>query len=398
MLTYEFVAIGPKGDRVHGTERAVDENSLDLELESRGMVLTTSKVVNEKTTVASCGMNRDELSMFTTQLATVIGAGLALIDGLEGIEERLKSPRAQNLIKHMVADLRAGESLSEAMKPFPGTFPIAYQASVRAGEAAGSLDKVLVRLASFLEWSRSMRSTTMQALIYPAMLMVAIFGLILLLLFYVMPQLLSLFPKGKASLPWQTEVVLGVSDFIRDHAALLAVSAVAIGGFLSVTWRRPAVRLALAKAVLGVPKLGGIAKQLAMSRFASTASTLQAAGCSVFMVLEVAADTCGNAALTEAFRRSIERVRQGGSISEALNKEPMIDPLLVQMVGVGERAGALEHTLDQLAKYYDDEVPRAVKKFLSVLEPLLLVGAGGIVAFILMAAILPLFELYENIG
>jgi general secretion pathway protein F len=398
MQTYEFVAISSSGERVHGTERAADEFALDHELESRGMVLTTSKVVNAKLTVAQCGMTTAELGLFTTQLATVISAGLSLIEGLEGIEKRLTSPRAQNLIKHMVAEIRAGESLSEAMKPFPKTFPVAYQASVRAGEAAGSLDTVLIRLAAFLDWSRSMRATTMQALIYPAILMVAIFGLILLLLFYVMPQLLSLFPKGKASLPWQTEVVLGVSDFIRDNAPLIGIGAVLVGGFLTVTWKRPAVRLGISKAALHIPKLGTIAKQLAMSRFASTASTLQAAGCSVFMVLDVAAETCGNAALTEAFKRSIERVRRGGSISDALSEEPLVDPLLVQMVGVGERAGALEHTLDKLSGYYDEEVPRAVKKFLALLEPLLLLGAGGIVAFILMAAMLPLFELYENIG
>jgi len=396
--TFEFVAVDSAGERVNGRERAENELALDRELEDRGLVLTSSRPVSEKKRVANCGMTREELVLFTTQLATVSGAGVPIMEGLQGIGDRLKKPKAQALVEHMLAGLQAGDSLSEVMKPFPKSFPLAYRASVRAGEASGALDHVLNRMAKYLEWSRAMRATTVQALIYPALLMVAIFGLILILLFHVLPQLISLFPKGKADLPWQTEVVMGASDALRDNALLFGVGTVAVSLGLMFGWRRPGVRLFIAGMTLRIPKLGTIAKKLAMSRFASTASTLQAAGCSIFTVLEVAAETCGNAVLEASFMRAIERVRQGEQISQALAVEPLVDPLLVQMVAVGERSGALEHTLAKLAEYYDDDVPRAVKKFLSLLEPLLLLGAGGVVAFILMAAILPLFQLYENIG
>lgn len=397
MQIFEFVAVGPNGERVSGRERAASELALDQELESRGLMLTTLKGVSEKQRVANCGMKRDELVLFTTQLATVTGAGVPLIEGLGGIGERLSTPKSQALVEHMLDGLQNGASLSEVMDPFPESFPVAYRASVRAGEASGSLDDVLTRMAGFLEWSRAMRATTMQALIYPAILMTAIFGLILILLFHVLPKLVALFPKGSTELPWQTEVVMGASNALRNNSLLFGVGFVAVVAALMFGRRQPRVRVFLAGAILHIPKLGVIVKKLAMSRFASTASTLQAAGCSVFTVLEVATETCGNAVLEAAFLRSIERVRRGEPISDALAVEPLVDPLLVQMVSVGERSGALEHTLAKVAEYYDDDVPRAVKKFLSLLEPLLLLGAGCVVAFILMAAVLPLFQLYDNI-
>jgi general secretion pathway protein F len=297
----------------------------------------------------------------------------------------------------MVHGLQAGNSLSQVMVPFPRVFPPIYSASVRAGETSGALDSILVRMASYLEWARAMRATAIQALIYPAILMCAIFGLVLILLLFVLPKIMGLFPPG-AELPWQTQIVLGASDFLREHVILVGV--LLVGGVVGAisAWRMPRVKVLVHTALLKVPKVGALAQKLAMARFASTSATLHTAGCDVFTMLQIASETCGNAALSAAFDRAIERIRRGEAISKALEQEPMVDPLLVQMIHVGERAGALDVVLAKLASYYDDEIPRAVKKFLALLEPCILLGAGGIVAFILMAAVMPLFQLYENIG
>ena len=398
MPTFEFVAAGPGGQRISGRERADSERALDAELERRGLILTGAKPVDEARSAARCSLSRDELVTLTTQLATVTGAGVPIVEGLSGIGERLSTAGGKALIERMLEGLQAGESLSEVMDLFPRAFPAVYRASVRAGEASGALDSVLTRLAKFLEWTRAMRATTAQALVYPSILLLAIFGLILVLLFHVLPKLMTLFPADTTDLPWQTEVVMGASNLLRENAVLfgLGMTVLVVGSALS--WRRPEFQLLLDRVLLRIPKFGSVVNKLAMSRFASTAATLHAAGCNVFTVLQVSAETCGNSVLRAAFDRAIERVRKGTAISDALAEEPQVDPLLVQMVSVGERAGALEHTLAKLAEYYDDEVPRTVKRFLSFLEPLLLLGAGGLVAFILMAAVLPLFQLYENIG
>lgn len=398
MPTFEFVAAGPGGQRISGRERAESERALDAELERRGLVLTGAKPLDESKTSARCKLSRDQLVTLTTQLATVTGAGVPVVEGLEGIGERLTTPGSKALIERMLEGLRGGESLSEVMDAFPKAFPAVYRASVRAGEASGSLDAVLARMAKFLEWTRAMRATTAQALVYPSILLMAIGGLVVVLLYYVMPKLMTLFPPDATDLPWQTEVVLGASNVLRENALAFALGFVGFVVAAVTSWRRPGFQLFLDRFLLRIPRFGAVVNKLAMSRFASTAATLHAAGCNVFTVLQVSSETCGNSVLRAAFDRAIERVRKGVAISDALAEEPRVDPLLVQMVSVGERAGALEHTLSKLAEYYDDEVPRTVKRFLSLLEPLLLLGAGGLVSFILMAAVLPLFELYDNIG
>jgi general secretion pathway protein F len=395
--TYEFVAANQSGEQIRGVQVAESELALDRDLEQEGLLLTSASAVKANRSRSRARLSSDELVTFTTQLATVTGAGIPLIDGLEGIGSRLQSPGGQELIERLVHGLQAGQSLSEVMEPFPQVFPLIYTASVRAGESSGALDTILTRMANHLEWARAMRATAIQALIYPALLMCAIMGLIALLLLFVLPKIMGLFPEG-GELPWQTQVVLTASDFLRDHVIVLGcLLAAAIVGVIS-SWRIPRVKVAVHGFILKIPKLGALAQKLAMSRFASTTATLHSAGCDVFTMLQIGSETCGNAALSACFDRAIEKIRQGESISDALSQEPAIDPLLVQMIHVGERAGALDTALLKLASYYDDEVPRAVKKSLAILEPMILLGAGGAVAFILMAAVLPLFALYDNIG
>jgi len=215
---------------------------------------------------------------------------------------------------------------------------------VRAGETSGALDTVLLRLAKHLEWSRAIKATATHAPIDPSILVCAL-----------------------------------------------------VVGYCTAR-RRPRGAVVLAKAQLAVPKFGRVARQLAVSRFAATASVLQEAGCNVFTLLNVAGATCGNAALAASFSRVSERVRRGQTITHGLDAEPNMDSMLVQMVAVGELTGELDRCLSRLAAYYDDVIPRTLKRFLAVLEPSLLAAAGALVAVILLAARAPIFKLYETMG
>ena len=398
MKTFEYSAADETGHKVSGVQVAADEAKLVVELERKGLVLTRSRVLGDGERRTSKHLGRDELVGLTNQLATVTSAGIPIIDGLRGIGARLTRPAGRDLVEEMVARLTAGESLSTVMEPFPKTFSPVYRASVAASETSGALDLVLDRMAKHLEWARAIRGTTIQTLIYPAILMVAVFGLILILLLHVLPRLMTLFPADQLTLPWQTQIVMGISDSLRDHLPLWGGAAAALVVLVLMGRKSVGVKQAIDRVLLRVPKLGTVLGQLALARFASTASTLQSSGCDVFSVLQIASRTCGNSVYRAAFDRVTERVRAGEAISSALEKEACMDPLLVQMVAVGEKAGALDAALAKLAEYYDEEVPRMVKKFLALLEPALLLGAGAIVAFILMAAILPLFQIYENMG
>jgi general secretion pathway protein F len=340
----------------------------------------------------------DELVALTTQLATVNGAGVPIIDGLESIGKRMRRPRGRQLVEQMIAALHAGQSLSEAMAQHPQTFTPVYRASVEAGEASGALDVVLQRLARYLEWARAMRATAVQALVYPTVLVAAISGLVVLLVTFVLPRIVKLFPAGDVALPLPTRILMAVSDFLAAHWLWLLPLCAGAAVALFFVARRPAAMRRWHGWLLAVPALGGVARQLATARFASTAATLQSAGCDAFTMLTVSAKSCGNRAMEAQFERVTNNVRAGQPISEALGREEGIDPLLVQMVAIGEKSGRLDECLDRVVHYYDEEVPRTVKRFVSIAEPAILLGSGTLVAFILLAAMLPIFQLYDRIG
>lgn len=397
MTTFEYSAMDAVGRPVLAHASARDELDLDRILEGRGLTLRSARAVSSVRGQGVGRLKQHELVLLTTQLATVTAAGVPIIDGLEGIGERLERPVARAVVKGIADRLRAGESLSTAMAAQPRSFPEIYRASVFAGEASGGLEKVLIRLAHHLEWSQGVRSSTRQALVYPAILLTAVFGLVIMLLTFLIPRILTLYPGGAQDLPWQTRIVMGASEFIRGNAILLGIGLVlAVAGFVTAR-RKPGGRRVLDGLLLRVPRLGHLLRQIATSSFASTAATLQSAGCDVFTVLRVSGATCGNAYMVASFERVAESVRKGLTITAALEKERACDSLLIQMVSVGEKSGDLDGCLERLVAYYDDDVPRSVKRMLALLEPVLILFAGLMVGFILLAAMLPVFDLYENL-
>jgi type II secretory pathway component PulF len=398
MNTYQYVAVGPRGDTQVGRQMAESEIALDRELEARGLCLTKAALVSSSRSARSRKLVHEDLISVTTQLAVVAGAGVHVVEGLEGIGARLERPASRAVIEDVVRSLRAGSMLSDAVDKHPRSFPSVYRASLRAAEVSGALDVVLGRVARYLEWTRGIRATTIQALIYPSILFCALSGLVLVLLYFVLPRIIGMFPGGREQLPSETRFVLAISDFLTGNWVALAVLAGAAFAGLTAMRRSERGREVFDRALLAIPKYGRVAQQIAISRFASTASVLQAAGCDVFTVLDVSGSTCGNAAITSAFARASQHVRRGQTITQALERESVVDPLLVQMVSIGEKTGELDMCLAKLVAYYDEEIPRTVKRFLSVLEPAMLLVAGFVVAVILLAALMPIFTLYETIG
>ncbi len=398
MKTFEFEAIDLHGQAVVGREGAQDLLELDRELERQGLTLTRAKAVAKPTVTKVGKLKRRELIAFTTQLATVVGAGVPIVEGLRELAGRMPSPGSKGVVEELVRDLEAGRSLAEAMERQEKSFPDVYRASVGAGELSGQLPEVLGRMASYLEWARSIRATTIQALVYPCILSSAVFTLIVVLVTWVLPRITSLFPGGREKLPSQTRTLLAISDFVTGYWVwLLAGASVGVAG-LVLALKNPRTRRMLSRLALAIPRYGDVVRMIATSKFASTAATLQNAGCEIFKVLGVAGSACGNAYLAHRFTEVTKGVQLGRTITESLALDPVMDPLLIQMTSVGERSGDLGDALEKLAAYYDQEVPRAVKWFLSLLEPAILVVGGVVVAFVLLAALLPVFSMYDNLG
>jgi type II secretory pathway component PulF len=396
LKTFEYKARGIGGKIVTGVLTAPDELSLDRELESRGLFLTKAKSVRSGRNPGKVKLTPRDLVSMTTQLSTLLKAGVPILNALRGLGPQMRTDEGRELISRIADSIQAGRSFSESLAAFPESFGAVFRAAVRAGEMTGSLPPVLANQASFLEWSAEIRSTTLQALFYPLMLIMAITGLVIIMITFVLPRIVNMMPGGQDNLPGPTLFLMRISGFLTGNYLVIlgAIGALITAGI----WARKQdhIAIAVSRALFHVPRLGDLLSMLAVSRFSRTAATLQDAGCDMLSILEVSSIACGNRAYKANFEKARLQVAAGDRLSDALESQPNMDPLLVQMTRVGEETGELDTCLSQVSTYYDKEVPRTVKWFLALLEPGILLVAGGVVAFILLAAILPMLSLYEN--
>ena len=337
---WRYEAVGPEG-KVQGFMQASDEVDLDQSLAKEGITLVSAKPMKATHRKESHRMVGNDLVIFTTQLATVLSAGVPMVEGMRDLGKRMRLAASREVIQDVVKELEAGSSLSDALASRPKSFPLIYRSSVRAGEMSGSMPEVLQRLAGHMEWTRSIRQATTQALVYPGILATAIFGLVITLVTFLVPRIVKMFPGGKEALPWQTRQVLTVSDFLTGNWVLLLGAAAMCGVGFFMAFRTPKGRLWLSSRLLELPRIGEVVRMFATAKFASTAGTLQNAGCSVNDVIGLAGRSCGSTRMAYSFDRANDEVQRGATISEALGTDPKMDPLLLQMVAVGERAGDL---------------------------------------------------------
>tara|TARA_R110002072_G_scaffold235480_2_gene393019 strand:- start:704 stop:1936 length:1233 start_codon:yes stop_codon:yes gene_type:complete len=395
---FEYKAMRVDGTAVVGRATAVGELDLDRLLQRDGLMLVKATPSKAGRGLEAMRMKRQELVAFTNQLATMIQAGVPLLQSLQHLAEHSRSKAARDVVQSVLRQIEGGASLSEAFEAHPGIFPGTYVAMVKSGEMSTSLPDVLRRQGKYMEWVREVQGITKQAMIYPTALSFAIVGLVVILITFLIPALVGLFPGGHEDLPIQTKFVMAISDFVRNNWILLASIVVTAGASFVVMLHVPSTRMMLSRTLLKLPRLGSLMEMLAVARFATTASALQQSGCNIVRTLEIAGDSCGSTYMTAKFRKVLESVRGGESISDGMRAAGDLDPYLVQLTSVGETSGRLGECLDFIADSYNAEVPRVVKWALGLIEPLVLIIGGVIVAFLLLAALLPIFKIYETLG
>jgi type II secretory pathway component PulF len=396
-LIFEYSARRSDGQLVHGREVARDEIELDQRLEREGLLLTNCRAVHRGGRARTAELSRHDLFALTAQLGTILSAGIPIVQGLREMHRRARGRVAKASIQAILEDLEAGEPLSSALDQQPKSFPSIFRAAIRAGEQSTQLPEVLKAQAAHLAWVREIRAMATQALVYPAILSLAIVGLVVILVTFLVPRLTKLYPGGAADLPSQTRLVMSIADAMQRNWVWLVLLGVGSSLTVVVLLRRQGPVLALARLASGLPRVGTLLRQLAMSRFAKTAALLHDAGVEMVSTLELATEACGNPFYRAAFRRATERVRRGATLAEALEQEPCMDPFLLQLVAIGETSGDLSTTLGHLVQSYEAEIPRTVKWALSLVEPAILVFGGGLVLYVLLAALLPIVTLYENL-
>ena len=334
-----------------------------------------------------------DLTIFSRQLANLVGSGISLMRAFTALTEHTENQRLKAALLGMRHEVEGGKALWEALAANRGIFPPLYINMVKAGEAGGQLATVLEWLADYLEKEQARRIQIRSALAYPTLLVTVGSLAVFLLVTLVVPRFVSIFQEFEQALPVPTVVLLGISGFMAHWwwAILCSVGAVAFG-FREYS-RNPAGRLRLDLLKLRLPLLGKLAMKSAVSRFARTTATLLKGGVTLMDSLAVVREVLGNEVLALAVDRVREGMREGESFAGRLRETGVFPPLLTHMVGVGEETGDLQNVLLTVANSYDIEVDAALKSIVSLIEPVIIVTVGGVIAFIILAMLLPVFQI-----
>ena len=339
-----------------------------------------------------------ELVVFTRQFATMIDAGLPLVQCLEILAEQQPNKRFKEILKDVKAEVEQGATFADALRKHPKPFDDLYVNLVQAGEIGGILDTILNRLAVYLEKADSLKRKVKGAMIYPSTILVVSIGVIVLLLVKVIPVFKQMFEDFGGALPAPTQMVVTVSEFLQAYIVLiLGLLAAATIAFLQARKRVERFRYNSDAVFLKAPVFGSLLKKVAVSRFSRTLGTMISSGVPILDALEICARTAGNKVIEAALMRTRAAISEGRTIAEPLEASGVFPGMVVQMIAVGESTGAMDTMLSKIADFYDDEVDAAVAALTSLLEPLMMVFLGGTIGAILMAMYLPIFKIAENI-
>jgi len=336
---------------------------------------------------------RREVVIFTRQLATMVGAGLSLLESLDVLTHQADSKGMKAALAKLVESVRGGSDLSAAMELCPKVFNHLYISMVKAGEISGQMDIILNRLADYMEASEELSREIKGAMTYPVISMVLVLGITGFLMIGVVPTFETVFAQLEAELPPITQFVLDISNFLRGNIlAVIAGSVATVFGTL--TFKKTATgKLMFDRMFLKMPVFGILFQKVCLARFARTFATLIRSGVPIMSTLDIVANTSGNQVVTNAVLGSRDAVRNGNLLSEPLAEEPVFPPMVVRMIAIGERTGALETLLEKIAEFYDSQVRAQVKALTSLIEPLLITVMGFIVGGVVLAIFAPILDM-----
>lgn len=338
-----------------------------------------------------------DIVIMTRQFATMVNAGLPLVQALDILVKQSESELLQSTLEAVLHDVESGNTLADALREHPKVFSGLYVNMVAAGETGGILDTIMNRLAVFLEKSEALSRKVKAAMIYPAVISVVALGAIVVLLLFVIPTFQEMFASFDQALPLPTQIVIWMSAFLQAYWWALLAGGIA-GTYLFKKWiNTDGGRLIFDRTMLRLPILGNLARKSAVARFTRTLGTLLSSGVAILEGLEITAKTSGNRVIHDAVMSSRSSIAGGESIAEPLRRAEVFPPMVTSMISVGEETGDLDGMLTKVADFYDDEVDVAVAALTSMIEPIMMVFLGGVVGGFLVAMYLPIFSIAGNI-
>jgi general secretion pathway protein F len=404
MGAFEYTALDPTGRERKGvlegdTARQVrqlirDQNLLPVSVTE----VSQTESRRKQTFSVRRGVSASDLALMTRQLATLVHSGLPLEEALLAVSEQSEKPRIRTIVMGVRAKVMEGHALADGLADFPAVFPEIYIATVAAGEQSGHLDTVLERLSDYTESREQLRSRTVNAMLYPVLLFSVCIMIVFMLLTFVVPKIVKQFENSKAELPILTQALIGISDFVRDWG-LVVLAAIVLGSVLFVRWLRdPNARRRYHAFLLRVPLIGKVVRGTNTARFARTFATLTSSAVPVLDALRIAGEVVTNLPMRDAVEVAATRVREGAPIGKSLGTSKIFPPMMIHLIASGETSGELETMLDRAATNQEREMDSILGAVVGLLGPIMILLMGGLVLLIVLAMLLPIFQLNELIA
>lgn len=387
------------GAQVSGELKAKDRAELERILRGRKVLVSqvSTKPSQLKIRIGT-GIKKVHISRFTRQFATMIAAGLPMVQCLEILSQQMESAQLRKVIAEIKESVQAGTTLAEALSKHKKVFDDLFVNMVVAGEIGGALDVILMRLATYREKADALARKVKGALVYPAVVMTVAIGVTFVMLTYIVPIFAKMFSGLGAELPAPTQLILSLSGFIRGHLLTGVVLFILLIVAYKFYVRTDSGRLNVDRLKLRIPLVGDIIRKSSISRFSRTLGTLISSGVPILDALNITARASGNRVIQDAVKRSVVSIAEGETITQPLKQCGVFPPMVTQMISVGEKTGGLDEMLSKIADFYEEEVDAAVAALTSVIEPVIIVFMGIVIGGILIAMYLPMFEIIGKIS
>ncbi len=401
MPTFLWEGQTVKGELKKGEQEAPDDATLRGQLRRRGLrnIEIKKKPVDlfENIPFLQQKVKEKDVVVFARQFATMINAGLPIVQCLEMLGAQEPNKTFAKVIQKIKEDIEGGSTLSESLKKYPRIFDDLFVNLIAAGEAGGILDTILQRLSSYMEKAMKLKSRVKGAMTYPVSVLVISFAVVTLLLLKVIPVFQKMFEGMGKALPGPTQFVVDASQFMQDYFLYMMGAIILLVIAFVRFYRTPNGRKIVDTLILKAPVFGPLMKKVAVAKFSRTLSTMMSSGVPIIEGLDIVSKTAGNKVIEEALQKTKRSISEGKTISEPLMESGIFPPMVVQMIGVGENTGALDSMLSKIADFYDEEVDAAVTAMTALLEPFMMVFLGVVVGGMIIAMYLPIFQMAAGI-
>ena len=426
MPVFSYKGFDSRGKAVSGVKDADNLRALRVNLKREGVLITEAKEASLRAAAAGraagdaagvglvalfnpaaalrmwnerSSADRGTVAVITRQMGTLLKAGVPLAESLGALVDQVERPGLKRVLADVKTQVNEGSSLGDAMGRHPKVFQDLYVNMVRAGEASGNLEAVMFRLADFLEAQNKLRAKIISALFYPIVMTIIGAGIMTILMVSVVPKVTAIFADTGKALPWNTQLLIGLSATIGSWKGLVILGLLLVGIQLFRRWKRtPHGRAAVDRMILKMWVIGPLARQIAITRFAKTLSTMLGSGVPLLRALEIVKSILGNTVLQKVVEDAKASIQEGESIAAPLKRSGEFPPIVTHMIAVGERSGQLEQMLEEVAHAYDLEIDLKMGRLTTLLEPVMILLMGGSVAFVVFSILMPIMEMNEFVS